>query len=333
MRRNKHLIRTAKVFLIVAREYQLSTKGSGFIKLRRTLGLLRRNFGLLRRITSVSQAPIQEPSDSRNGTVCFILGNGPSLNADIAERLDIFRTGDCFCVNEFAETDLYQKIQPKYYVFADPAYWDPVASERFVSMRNELYKKILSKTSWPLTILVPFAAKELFESVFFHSPNICLSFYNTSLLPNGEKILTNILYDLGLVIPLPQNVLISALFLSLRLGYKKIILLGADHSWHETIALDDANRVCVKDRHFYNKDAKLIPWSRDGTEENIWTMGAVFHALARMFEGYWEIAEYAKHHEAQIYNASSVTYIDAFKRKPIADLLVELKNDVQKIKC
>ena len=299
------------------------------LRVMRRIRNLIRTVGLLLRVARKSRYPAKMSNDPLRGAVCFVLGNGPSLNTDINEELDIFRTGDTFCVNEFAETDLYKKIQPKYYVFADPFYWSSTPPELLMSSRNRLFGEILNKTSWPLTIYVPFEAEGLFEGVFAHNKNISLSFYNTTEF-YGEKAIVNKLYDLGLCMPAPQNVLISALFLSLFLGYKKIILLGADHSWHETLALDDANRVCVKDRHFYNEDAKLTPWSMDGTEENIWTMDAIFHALAKMFEGYWKIEEYAKHLDAEVYNASSVTYIDAFKRMSFSDIRIELTQGVSK---
>jgi hypothetical protein len=248
---------------------------------------------------------------------------------DLRDGLGSVRIRDTFCVNQFAETELYQEIQPKYYVFADPLYWSSAAPENEVSSRKHLFDRILSKTSWPVTLYLPFEARDLFEGIFSRARNIRLVFYNNVPL-YGAKGILNILYDLGLGIPPAQNVLIPALILSLRLGYKKIILLGADHSWHETIALDDANRVCWKDRHFYNTDAKLTPISIDGAEENLFTMDTIFQALGRMFEGYWKIEEYAKRLGAQVYNASSVTFIDAFKRRAIADMLVELSEDGHK---
>jgi len=324
-----NIIRTARLFLMVIREGRHPEDAAEVIGLRKALGLLTRNAGLLWRVASTTHEPAQQAEDSRNGRVCFVLGNGPSLDADIDEKSGFLGMGDTLCVNDFAKTDLYIKIQPKYYVFADPCWWVPTSPENIVSRRNHVYGEMLRKTSWPLTIYVPFAARSYFEPIFSRSHNIHLSFYNITSL-DVEGILEYILYDLGLAMPKCQNVLVGALFLSLRLGYRKIILLGADHSWHETLALDDAGRVCMKNEHFYDKDSKLTPWTKDGTEENIWTMGELFHALAKMFEGYWQIEGYARYLGAEICNASSVTFIDAFRRKHIAELLGELAVDVQK---
>ena len=121
--------------------------------------------------------------------------------------------------------------------------------------------------------------------------------------------------------PPAQNVLVACLYLCLHMEYKKIMLLGADHSWHETLALDEQNRVCLRDRHFYDKGVALRPFTMDGSSDKIFTMDALFFALGRMFAGYWQIAAYAKTLGVRIVNASSVTYIDAFPRIPLDQAL------------
>lgn len=321
----RNLIRTYGLLLKVV-------KVAGYSEMLIGIRNLRRVVGQLWSVISRGRYFVERTSEPPVGTVCFVLGNGPSLAMDLKDGIDILSTGDVVCVNAFAETDLYEKIQPKYYVLADPGYWTTAGPENYVASRKSMFDQILSKTSWPLIIYVPIAAKNLFEATFSRAQNIRLSFYSATPL-QGTKEILNILYDLGLGMPQPQNVLIPALFLPLRLGYKKIILLGADHSWHETLVVDDANRVCVRHPHFYDTDAKLRPFGMgvmEGHGEKLFTMDAAFYAFAKMFEGYWKLEEYAKYLGAQVYNASSVTFIDAFKRKPIADLLVELADDARK---
>ena len=293
---------------------------------------LRNSVRVLWSFTTRARYIVEQNSEPASGAACFVLGNGPSLTMDLKEGLDILRMGDVVCVNSFAETDLYEKIQPKYYVLADPSYWSTEYSEAHVALRNSLFNQILGKTTWALTIYVPFEAKVLFEATFGGAQNIRLSFYNTQTL-EVKKEVKYVLYDLGFSMPPPQNVMIPALFLALRLGYKKIILLGADHSWHQTLVLDEDNRLCVRQQHFYNSEAKLKPFSmgqegHDG-ESLFFTMDKAFSAFARMFAGYREIEKYAKHVGAQIYNASSVTFIDAFKKITISDLHVELEDEVR----
>jgi len=250
---------------------------------------------------------------------CVVLGNGPSLNIDFEKVNNIRCTGDVWCVNQFAESTLYERIKPNNYVFADPSYWGEAESENMIKQRVLLFNHILNKTTWQLTIYAPFPAKRSFEEIFGQAANISLHFYNCVPL-FGAKIITRMLYGYGLGMPQVQNVLVAALFLSLRRGYKKIFILGADHSWHETFQLDEANRLCFRDQHFYGVDAKLVPFTMGGDEQTTFTMPEIFIALAKMFEGYWMIQEYSEYIGAEICNASSVTYIDAFRRVKPTDM-------------
>jgi hypothetical protein len=255
-----------------------------------------------------------------NPETCFVFGNGPSLSDDLHHCADVKSLRDVWCVNYFADSDLYEVIQPKYYVLADPDFWVEDVSSNLFTYRERLFQSIVSKTTWPLTIYVPFVAKKYVDLMVSNRLNISFSFYN-NITVSGYKPLTQVLYNYGLAMPHAQNVLVAALFLSLRRGYKRIIVLGADHSWHETLALDNENRVCLRDQHFYGKASKLTPFYMGGNEQVTFTMPQIFSAFSKMFQGYWEVKAYSESVGAEIYNASSVTYIDAFKRVNAEDVL------------
>lgn len=253
---------------------------------------------------------------------CFVLGNGPSLDGDLAQCKDFRSIGDVWCVNQFAVSDLYEKLQPTHYVLADPAYWSESLSEHLTALRDRLFLALKSKTTWPLTLYLPYFAKGCFEEKLADTLNITVAYYN-NVPVFGCKRLAYFLYNRGLGMPLAQNVLVAALYLSLHRGYKKIFVLGADHSWHRTLEVDNLNRVCVQDRHFYDKEEpKLIPFLIDGSEESTFTMAGILSALARMFDGYWKLKEYSESIGAVIYNASSISYIDAFKRIKPAEISI-----------
>lgn len=276
----------------------------------------------LLRVARMSRYPAKLSTTPLQRNVAFVFGNGPSLSMDLQNVSELYHLGDVFCVNQFAESELYEKTKPKYYIFADLAWASPTI-KNMVAMRERLVDIIINKTSWDLTIFLPFIGSEVLAKAFAVAPKIRLVYYNHVPLWGSKRII-NKLYDLGWGMVAAQTVLVAALFLSLRLGYKKIILLGADHSWHETLTLDDKNRVCLRDRHCYDNDAELKPFTFDGSDENIFTIAELFLALSRMFEGYLEIEAYSKYHGAQVYNASSTTYIDAFERRNLNDILKEL---------
>jgi hypothetical protein len=227
---------------------------------------------------------------------------------------------DSFCVNQFAESELYTVIRPKYYVFADPSYWNASEPEELLLMRDRVFQRIILRTSWDLDIYAPFEARQLFVDVFSKSTNIRLTFYNNVSVSGCSRV-TYALYDLGLGIPHVQNVLVAAIFLALRMHYRDIIVIGADHSWHQSLALDDANRVCLVDRHFYHSKADLRPFG-----EGRFTMATLFFAFGKMFEGYWALKNYSEYLGARIYNSSSTTFIDAFERRSLPEILAESKS-------
>jgi hypothetical protein len=106
--------------------------------------------------------------------------------------------------------------------------------------------------------------------------------------------------------------------LALNLKYKKIYLLGADHSWHESIYVGDDNILYLKNKRFNDDGAKkLSPFYGDIKETKPYKMGNLLRDLSRMFSAYMELEEYAKSLKAKIYNASAKTYIDAFERYKI----------------
>jgi hypothetical protein len=249
------------------------------------------------------------------------LGNGPSLYPDLRSYVDTARQIDIFCVNQFAESDLYEKLRPKYYVFADPSYWLDSEPEEILLMVARVISRIKGCTSWPLTVYAPFPARRAFEAAFSTAPNIRVVYYNNVPVA-GPKRFAYALYRFGVGAPHIQNVLVASLFLALRMGYKNVVLLGADHSWHQTLVLDAANQICVKDEHFYDSDAELKPFG-----EGRFNMHMLFTAFGKMFEGYCRIEDYSQYLGARIYNASSLTFIDAFQRRSLADALAEFQKD------
>ncbi|MDP2240448.1 MAG: hypothetical protein Q8K18_09860 [Burkholderiales bacterium] len=281
----------------------------------------------LKRVAMRSRFRVNMPKLTKPNVPCVVFGNGPSLDGDIRDKLDVIQKLDTFCVGRFPESDLYRIVRPKYYVIADPMWWSSAAPDKTILIRKRLFDRMISDTSWPLLVCVPFEAKEFLNEIFSNSQNISLLFYNNVPLWGRESVL-NMLFDRNLGMPPAHTVLVTALFLALRIGYKKIFLLGADHSWHETLALDDENRVCIKDVHFYDKNVGLQPFSMDGSDERIFTMDTLFQVLGKMFEGHRRVADYAKNLKVEIINASSVTYIDAYRRKNISAILTDLSKSL-----
>jgi hypothetical protein len=116
-----------------------------------------------------------------------------------------------------------------------------------------------------------------------------------------------------------QNVLVAAIFLSINIGFKEIYLVGADHTWHETLFVNDQNRLCIKDAHFYDNKEQINykPFRIAQNSEQTHRMDEIFAIWAKTFYGYIAMNNYAVYRGAVVYNASEVSFIDAFKRVKI----------------
>jgi len=245
----------------------------------------------------------------------IVLGNGPSLKKDLQENRVSFENCDTLCVNNFAASELYVLIKPSIYVFMDSVYWENAILEDMRQQVEATFKQITDKTDWPLTIFFPYQAKGAKRLKLLNNSMIQIIYVN-AVPVTGFQAVRVFFYKRNLGMPPAQNVMVAALYIALNLGYKKLFLLGADHSWHKNLELDAKNTVCFIDHHFYDKEeATLIPVYKGTADNSTFTMRELFSAMALMFKGYEMIEQYACSLQSKIYNLSSITYIDAFERR------------------
>jgi hypothetical protein len=246
---------------------------------------------------------------------CIILGNGPSLNEDLKENLKFILDRYKVCVNLFAFSNEYELIKPNYYVLAGPEFWLKNTIEFHVQQRAKLAKEIIEKTNWPMKILAPLMARnsEVYNKLITNK-NIEFILYNSTPV-EGLPFIINRIFKMNLGMPRPHNVLIPSIFLAINLGYGRIIIFGADHSWHEDIKIDANNTITVNHQHFFESDEKRMPmYKLDGEK---YRMHDIFRKLYFSFKGYFILQNYAKYRKVQILNASSKSYIEAFDKVTI----------------
>ncbi|NMB80289.1 MAG: hypothetical protein GYA14_00545 [Ignavibacteria bacterium] len=247
-----------------------------------------------------------------NQNEVVILANGPCLKQDLNINRQFILKRTKFCVNFFALSGEYEIVKPEYYVLAAPEFWLPKTTDFFGEKKESLIKTLLSKTNWRMKILIPFKAKESdFVNRVSQNKQIEFLFYNNTPV-EGLTSLSNLLFKLNLGMPRPHNVLVPSIFLALNLGFKKIIIFGADHSWHEEIKIDESNTVMVNHEHFYDTGKVQMPMYK--LEGEKYFIHDVFRKLHFAFKGYFVLRDYADFLDARIFNASSKSYIDAFDR-------------------
>ncbi|WP_353134769.1 6-hydroxymethylpterin diphosphokinase MptE-like protein [Pseudopedobacter sp.] len=244
---------------------------------------------------------------------CVILGNGPSLAHSLIEYASVLNKYQLIAVNSFALTKEYKALKPSYYVMHDPGLW---TSENDLS--NRIFDAIKLTTDWPIIVYLPAQAKRHKTTEKLVSENVYIHFYNYTVFKGFQNI-GHYFFKKNLAMPQSQNVLVACLFLTINMGFKDIYILGADHTWHENISVNADNILCVKDVHYYDQevDIKLRPFKKGLHLEETFKVSEIFEAWAKVFKGYEAISRYAKTKNAHIYNASKVSFIDAFERRKL----------------
>jgi len=252
--------------------------------------------------------------------VIHVLGNGPSLKTDIDEviaRLKESKDDKVMVVNSFASDPLFELLQPSYYVLVDPVYFEDSQLERIILLKEKLLDSLLNKTKWPLNLFVPVTGKKSdFIKNLSENKNIKVFYFKNSPVIGGSQRLNNFLFKNNLANPLYQNVLMAGIFLSLKIGFSKILVRGADHSWHEGFDLRKDNNIYILDEHFYSgeNNKAFLNCNAEGVPNKV---HEEFLRLSRVFKIYHSLESFSKDINSEIINLSSKTWIDAFKRNDI----------------
>jgi hypothetical protein len=251
---------------------------------------------------------INFPHNSSNEL--HILGNGPSLYKDLTD-FEIY-TRTYIVVNGFANSVLFTKLKPRYYVLVDPLYWDDSIINSDMEKEREVLNKILVDTKWELILFIPQKGKKNFKKYFQENINIKIIEFNDLVLETHWIKFNYWFYKRNLAIIHYQNVLAASIFLGINMNYSSIYLYGTDHSWIKNIVLNKKNQVCIKHDHFYESDDTLLPWiSNNGT---IYKMHEILFDLQNIFKGYHKLKSYAEFNNVNIINLTKESYIDAFQK-------------------
>lgn len=244
-----------------------------------------------------------------DGKTIVIMGNGPSLRATIDNRLDWLLSHDLMAVNFAANTPDFSNLRPSQYILADGHFFSGISTDPNV---RRLWDE-LNRVSWEMTLWVPRRSFHLAKALALGNDNLRLKTFNLTPV-EGERHLCHALFDAGLGMPRPRNVMVPAIMTAIREGYSKIYLCGADHTWTRTLSVDDENFVVSVQPHFYKDN--------DKEHERVRSAYAGLHlhdvlgSMTVAFRSYWHIADYARRRGVEIINATPGSMIDAFPREP-----------------
>ena len=115
----------------------------------------------------------------------IILGNGPSLDGTIKNDLSKLQASPSLAVNFAANADEFQVLAPRYYVLADP---------HFFNGRNDpnvkrLHDNINRKVNWEMTLFVPSRYRKAMD--WLNNPEVGVEYFNP-IGAEGFRWLTDI---------------------------------------------------------------------------------------------------------------------------------------------
>ncbi|MDH3709146.1 MAG: hypothetical protein OER04_04620 [Cyclobacteriaceae bacterium] len=257
---------------------------------------------------------------SPNHKEAILLGNGPSLKKMLEKHGEFLEGKDLICVNHFPSTELYQKLKPKYYVTSAPDLWLDEIDKFFVDQSNGLFNDMVERTKWPLVFYIPHESSKFkrWQNILKNNPNIDINYYNNTPV-EGWRWFRHACFKANLGMPRPHNVMIPSLMLTLNMGYEKIYLWGADHSWLSEISVNDNNEVLINQKHFYDEhQTEGKPLDKRGVGKR--NLPELLTKFVHAFNGYFVLKEYAESLNTVIVNNTPGSFIDAFTRQSLSKL-------------
>ncbi len=248
---------------------------------------------------------------------CIVLGNGPSLKDTLAQHLELIQKKDSVGVNFFWKSDYYTIVKPKYYMIVSTNYWATNKIDQNSEGRLQTFDAIAEQTDWDMTLYVPAVAKKhrSWRKKLDLNPHISIVYFNITPV-DGFFTFVNWALKRNLGLPRPHNVLVPAIKTAIDVGYKKIYVVGADHSWLKDIFVAEDNQVYLTHEHFYDKKP-LQEVMYEGTTNETRNLANVLMKFVYSFQSYYVLEQYAQKQASKVYNATPVSFIDAFERQPL----------------
>ena len=242
-----------------------------------------------------------------------ILGNGPSLAGELPALMEDTAPRDLMAVNYFALDGRFTVLRPAYYVLSDPMFFrDSPCRERVA----ELYRVLTARVVWPMTLYVQYYNPEHFDyRAALPNPLIRIVPFHTTMF-RGFRSLEFRLFRRGLGSANFGTVVQVGEYIGLLLGYRCVELYGVDHTLLEGLCVDDRNRLCRNDRHYYDKEPARDPQPIFQKVPPVpYTMASYLAEVAELFRGHEVLRDYARWLGVRIVNCTRSSMIDAYERR------------------
>lgn len=248
------------------------------------------------------------------GKTITLLANGPSLKKIIPQLFTApeFQNTDFVVVNYFANESVFWELKPQHYCLADPMFFKKSHREKDAL---ELYSK-LNEVNWNINLYIPENLKKNFRQFSqLKNPYVQVIGINT-VAYQGFEVFRNYFYKMGLAMPILYTVAHLGIYIGINSGYSRIRLYGVEHSFLESLCVNEKNQLCNRDRHFYDEgEINLKPIIKNDSMDEIWKIADYLIAISNMFKGHEQLEAYAKFSFVKILNCTKGSYIDSYERE------------------
>ena len=263
--------------------------------------------------------PFKDIERPDSDAVAYILGAGPSFKKFLDEYDGCkakYMSGAYFASNFFVHDAHFAIIKPRYYCLSDGIFFcDSIYKERGLAVMSALAEKV----TWPMILFVP---RHYLNSDFLKALKINDNIevkYMHSINYQGLERFRNWSYNKGWGNGEFGSVVLYALYAALVIGYKRINMYGIDHTYFDNLAVDDDNRLCFKDSHYYGTDKNLKPlyMVRDNIKKEdlrTFTVCEYLQNKLKLFTGHEIMERYAQSIGADIINCTPGSMVDAYRR-------------------
>jgi hypothetical protein len=230
---------------------------------------------------------------------CYIVGNGPSLRS---QDISFLKNEIVFTVNDIMKSEIYNSLRPSYHIFSDPYTFKKSYLDMLEKGIVEAYK-----IDPNIEYFIPHNAKSPFKNKF---SNLKINYFYQGLnfTRNNKKI------DLTKMIYIGQNVVQTAIYLALYMGFSKICLLGTDMTgfleFYESKVIKNDNPY----GHVYSRDEK----NKKELQKIIDSYDNEFYlkAYGKIFEIFKDVKILANSiYDVEIVNLTNGGALDVFRRK------------------
>lgn len=227
----------------------------------------------------------------KNGDMCFVIGNGPSLRT---EDLTVLKENniDTFAANRIYNTFENTSWRPTYYVCEDEFILEDIQDK--VNELNFDYKFIPINFNWYKNI-------DINNAYYFYQT------YDSNLKKGGARP-DFFSEDITKFIPCRGSVITTCVQLAVYMGYSKIYLIGVDHSFSR-MTDKDGNLIVdekIKD-HFGNQK------NADENTKGIFNIDAATQSFIDM-------KAFCEKNNVTVYNATRGGKLEVYTRVDFDDL-------------